>query len=300
MIGMVVAVLMYSPKRSYRLQGRPTGIPYRGWKRWHWILGMVFGLATVTWTFSGLMTLGPFPMVQRIVEPLTQPSRGAETEGRGPGGRGGGGQNIAAALRGRVSAADFASVHPRGLLERVPDLDVRELQWSAFAGRPILSANLAGGQYQLLSPEGVRIDGFDRGEVVDLVMGAVADPDRIEIELIEQYDLYYLDRRREAPLPVFRVLTNDPLGTRYYVDPASGNVVGTYNSRAWVNRWLYSALHSLDFPFLHNYRPLWDIVVIAFMLGGTGLCVTSLVLAWRTLGRKLRRVAADDLLPRET
>jgi hypothetical protein len=76
--------------------------------------------------------------------------------------------------------------------------------------------------------------------------------------------------------------------------------VGTYNSRAWVNRWLYSALHSLDFPFLYNYRPLWDIVVIAFMLGGTGLCVTSLVLAWRTLGRKLRRVAADDLLPRET
>ena len=34
---------------------------------------------------------------------------------------------------------------------------------------------------------------------------------------------------------------------------------------------------------------LWDIVVIAFMLGGTALCMTSLVLAWRAVGRKLAR-----------
>jgi hypothetical protein len=29
---------------------------------------------------------------------------------------------------------------------------------------------------------------------------------------------------------------------------------------------------------------LWDIVVITFMLGGTALCVTSLILAWRVIG----------------
>jgi hypothetical protein len=37
---------------------------------------------------------------------------------------------------------------------------------------------------------------------------------------------------------------------------------------------------------LYNYRPLWDIVVIALMLGGTALCVTSLVMTWRVLARK--------------
>ena len=51
-----------------------------------------------------------------------------------------------------------------------------------------------------------------------------------------------------------------------------------------MSRWLYHGLHSLDFPWLYNYRPLWDIVVITFMLGGTALCVTSLILAWRVLG----------------
>jgi hypothetical protein len=57
-----------------------------------------------------------------------------------------------------------------------------------------------------------------------------------------------------------------------------------------MNRWLYHGLHSLDFPWLYDYRPLWDIVVITFMLGGTALMVTSLILAWRVVGRKLAQL----------
>jgi hypothetical protein len=49
-------------------------------------------------------------------------------------------------------------------------------------------------------------------------------------------------------------------------------------------------LHSLDFPWLYNHRPAWDIVVISFMVGGTALAVTSLILAWRVLGRKLKMI----------
>ena len=78
--------------------------------------------------------------------------------------------------------------------------------------------------------------------------------------------------------------------TRYYIDPKTARVVGDYSSRNWVSRWLYHGLHSLNFPWLYNYRPLWDIVVITFMVGGTALCVTSLILAWRVLGRTLRRL----------
>jgi hypothetical protein len=48
-------------------------------------------------------------------------------------------------------------------------------------------------------------------------------------------------------------------------------------------------LNSLNFPWLYNHRPLWDIVVISFMVGGKALSVTSLVLGWRTLGKKLRQ-----------
>ena len=78
------------------------------------------------------------------------------------------------------------------------------------------------------------------------------------------------------------------------IDPKTARVVGTYSSRNWMNRWLYHGLHSLDFPWLYNHRPLWDVVVITFMAGGTALCVTSLVLAWRVLGRTLRRATVAD------
>ena len=434
-LGMIVAVWMYSWKKRYRLEGQPTGIPYRGQKRWHWIFGMVFGVATVTWTFSGLMSLGPFPLMQRLtgqtprperqppappqqsapeqaqqqaaVEPEpgntqrgeTQPSvaqrgetpqagsnpviqqegqraatprsgqvsngersssqrsgpgrgggrRGGRGGGRGSrggngqagqggaeqvagnrgetrgntrvesqvssnegrggqggrnqgggGGRGGGQQGIAGALRGRVRMDDFAAVHPRDLLSKVPNLDVRELEWTSFASTPLFSANLSEGKSQLLTLDGELIDGFDQQKVIDIVKSAVPDPKVIEIKVLDQYDLYYLDRTRQRPLPVLLVLMNDADQTRYYVDPKSARVVATYSSRNWVNRWLYTGLHSLNFPFLYNYRPLWDIVVIAFMVGGTSLCVTSLVLAWRTLGRKLKRAAVTDVLPRAT
>ena len=436
-VGMIVAVWMYSPKKAYRLEGQPTGIPYRGQKRWHWILGMVFGLATVTWTFSGLMSLGPFPLMQRLtgttprngrlpqqqqqqtqqaVQEQGQPqdvpdtqrgdgqrnngqradaqtargsaptngsqlstdgtatgqrrgagnggsgrrrgrgggrrgNRGGEGQASAPGatapqvatnrgeggqptatpevvqaaassaagsatpevqvakatdgnvqpaqnsrGRGGGQQGIAGALRGRVRMTDFAAVHPRDLLMKVPQLDVRELEWTSFNSTPLFSANLAGGKSQFVSLDGALIDGFDRQQVIDIVKGAIPDMKGVEIKMLDQYDLYYLDRTRQRPLPVILVLMNDADRTRYYIDPKSARVVTTYNDRNWVNRWLYTGLHSLNFPFLYNHRPLWDIVVITFMVGGTALCVTSLVLAWRTLGRKLKRAAVSDVL----
>lgn len=76
---------------------------------------------------------------------------------------------------------------------------------------------------------------------------------------------------------------------RYCIDPKTARVVGSYSSRSWMTRWLYHGLHSLDFPWLYSYRPAWDIVVITFMLGGTALCVTSLVLAWRVIGTSFLR-----------
>ena len=104
-----------------------------------------------------------------------------------------------------------------------------------------------------------------------------------EISTIDRYDAYYRDRRRERPLPVVLAQLGDADRTRYYIDPRSARVVATYSSRHWVTRWLYHGLHSLDFPWLYDRRPLWDVVVIAFMLGGTALSVTSVILAWRVL-----------------
>ncbi len=164
---------------------------------------------------------------------------------------------------------------------------VKELELTSFAGEPVYLAALAGGETRIIPVNGEPRAEFDRHRIVDLVTKAAQAGGGAQLSVLEQYDRYYLDRRRERPLPVILARLNDADRTRYYIDPKTAQVVGSYSSRNWINRWLYHGLHSLDFPWLYNYRPLWDIVVITFMVGGTALCVTALILAWRVLGRKL-------------
>ena len=94
-------------------------------------------------------------------------------------------------------------------------------------------------------------------------------------------------------MPVILALIHDAEKTRHYIDPKTATIVRSYSDRNSARRWLHG-LQSLNFPWLYNHRPLWDIVVITFMLGGTALCVTALVLAWRAVGKKLRQLAPDS------
>jgi hypothetical protein len=177
-------------------------------------------------------------------------------------------------------------------LEQLGDVPVKELELTAFGGEPVYLATLARGQTRVVPIKGEPRAGFERQRIIDVVTKAAAPAGLAEIRVLDQYDRYYLDRRRQRPLPVILARLNDTGQTRYYIDPKTAAVVQTYSSSGWVNRWVYHGLHSLDFPWLYNYRPAWDIVVITFMLGGTALCVTSLILAWRVLGRKLSGIFA--------
>jgi len=222
-----------------------------------------------------MLSMDPFP-VQRT---------GGAT---GAGGRSGGGPGIPQARGGRGAQPEsFSPKHPREALRQVAVGQVKELELTSFAGEPVYLAALAGGETRIIPVNGEPRAEFDRHRIVDLVTKAAQAGGGAQLSVLEQYDRYYLDRRRERPLPVILARLNDADRTRYYIDPKTAQVVGSYSSRNWINRWLYHGLHSLDFPWLYNYRPLWDIVVITFMVGGTALGVTALILAWRVLGRKL-------------
>ena len=186
---------------------------------------------------------------------------------------------------------DFAALSPRELLTRFPGLKIKELSYTSYNSQPLYSATLDDGTSRLISLDGRVVEGFDREEIIGIVKKSVPNTDKLEIRILEQYDAYYQDRERRRPLPVILALTGDAEATRYYIDPKTASVVGNYSNRNWVNRWLYHGLHSLNFPFLYNHRPLWDIVVISFMVGGTALSMTSLILAWRAIGKKLRQIA---------
>ena len=271
-LGLVIAVWMFSPSKRYRHAGAPTSIPYRGQKRLHAIFGLVFGVAAVTWAFSGMLSMDPFP----------QPTGGqalALRDGLAP--------TIPQALRGRFDLEAFNAKHPREALASLDAGQVKELELTTFAGEPFYLAKLGGGDTRLVPMQGSPRTEVDRERLIDVVTAAAQPAGVTEIRVLDQYDAYYLDRRRTRPLPVLLARLGDADRTRYYIDPKTARIVGNYSTGNWVSRWLYHGLHSLDFPWLYNYRPLWDIVVITFMVGGTALCVTSLILVWRVLGRKL-------------
>jgi hypothetical protein len=50
-----------------------------------------------------------------------------------------------------------------------------------------------------------------------------------------------------------------------------------------VYRWLYNGLHSFDILWLWEHRPLWDIVVITFSLGGFALSILGVVVGIKRL-----------------
>jgi hypothetical protein len=273
LLGVIIGAWMYSPSRKYRYAGAPSSIPYRGQKRWHTVLGLIFGVATITWAFSGMLSMDPFPR---------ETGGGVLERGIDP-------QTIREALRGETTLAAFAAKDVREALGQLGNRSVKELEFTSFAGEPVYLATLAPGDTRIIPVDGEPMASLPPQRIIDVVNTA-AGPGMVDTTVLAQYDRYYLDRRRVRPLPVVLARFHDAQNSRFYIDPKTARVVGSYNDSAWVNRWLYNGLHSLNFPWLYNYRPLWDIVVITFMLGGTALCVTSLILAWRVVGRKLRGV----------
>jgi hypothetical protein len=272
-LGMIIGIWIYSPSRRYRHDGAPASIPYYGWKRWHTIIGLIVGAGAVTWAFSGLLSMEPFP----------------ERPGSDDGARRAQ-QSIMQALRGRAPLEKFAAKDPREALTQLAGLPVKDLELTAFAGEPAYFATIAPGDTRIVPVNGAPRRELDSLRIAEIVTRVAAPLGGATVQVISQYDRYYLDRDRQAPLPVVLVELNDMGRSRYYIDPKSARVVGGYSAANFTDRWLYHGLHSMNFPWLYNHRPAWDVVVAAFMFGGTALSVTSLVLAWQVLGRKLRLI----------
>ena len=254
LFGLVVGLWMYLPAR---------GVPYKGQKRLHMILGLFFGVIACTWAFSGMLSMDPFP-IEGDGEPYAS--------------------QIAAALRGKRPALEaFASKPPQHALAEASGLNIKELEFTSFAGEPVYLATETPRRSRIIPVHGAAA-AFNWTRIAQVV---AASAPVSGAQLLSEYDAYYLDRHRERPLPVLRVKLSDPRNSLYYIDPRTVRIVGGYSSDSWISRWLYHGLHSLNFPWLYRYRPAWDIVVLALLTGGAALSVTAIILTWQFLRRKL-------------
>jgi hypothetical protein len=268
LLGLAVGVSMYSPSKRFRHEGKPTSLPYRGQKRWHLILGLIFGLVTCTWVFSGLLSMEPF---EWLSDDDDAPSR------------------VAGALRGgRLSIAAFEGRSPSEALRQVAfEIKPKELELMVFAGEPYYLARESPAVTRIVPIHGDPTKQFDSTGILKLVADAAQPAALTEARVVTSYEAYYLDRHQQHPLPALFVRLNDASGSMFYIDPKTARLVEAYGGRSRLNRWLYHGLHSWDLPWLYRYRPAWDIFVLVLLLGGTSLCVTSVILAFELLKRKL-------------
>lgn len=245
-----------------RWLARPKGriSPFRGLWLWHHMIGLVFGVLTLTWTLSGLFSMSPWGLFE------------------GQGGR------FALAYQGQTSGADIAKT-----LAAVPAMKLDgavQLEAVPVGGALGLIVTDAGSNARRLSPVGA--DMPLGGAEIATALGGVGAP-LASLERLGREDAYYYGHHGEVDLPVWRAVLGDAGATRLYIDTVSGQVRRVADPAARQYRWWQSGLHDFDFPVLRE-RPLWDIVVLLLLAGVTGVCATGTWLSWRRLKLDFRRL----------
>ena len=232
--------------------------PYRGWFFWHHMTGLAFGVLTLAWVTSGLLTMGPWGLLDSEA-----------------------GLNERAALAGRIDPAAAA-----GLIAALPGLPAGPavaLKAAPLDGRLFVTAHDG-------RRPAVRLDGLGRpaplaAAELDQAIRARIDPQAGAIVLMTAPDDYNYDGYdRPADLPAYRVALRDPQATTLYLDPASGAVVRAVDRTERLSRWTRTALHDWDFPALKK-GVLWDIVVLPLLAGVTAVCALGAWLGWRRIVR---------------
>jgi len=288
--GLLWGLLRFTPFARFRLKHQYTRSPYAGWMKWHHWAGLIFGVVTLTWTYSGLLSMEPFGWFEPIGSRGGRPQVPATGEPDSPAAISLDQMKTAhAALSGAfpIKSMRLTDVADRlyWTADRAP-AEAEADQWRSPGLLPRQAGPRLARRYvaALATAEPV-FDRFPRQLMERLGLDRVDAPIE-DAAWIDAYDGYYYDSAGTLPLPVFRVRYQDEARTWVYVDPSRGGVVRQNERVTRMRRWLYQGLHSLDFPFLYYRRPLWDIVAIALSVGGLALSVTTFMPALRRLRRR--------------
>ena len=143
-------------------------------------------------------------------------------------------------------------------------------------------------------PLEIRQETFPIESLITRVSEGNPDVPIVESELLSEYDSYYYAQDGARPLPVLRIKIGDPDRTWVYIDPRLSQVAGKFTRRLRMERWTYHGVHSLDFSFWYYNRPLWDMGVIAFILGCIVFSGIGFFVGIKVMLRYLKRAVAGS------
>jgi len=288
LLGLVLGVTQFHRSKPFRWS---SVVRYQGWMRWHYISGAFFGIFALTWVFSGLLSMEPFDWAN---------ADGLEIRGD-------------AMTGGPVELERFPAFAAEPWNALLAGRTLKEIEFRRIADEPYYLARYtdtrpeadprrerlhqpyyingrAEPQHMLVDARTLaeRTEPFSTDSLLARLRAAAPDAAIVAHELLESYDAYYYSRNGQAALPVLRVKFDDPLETWVYIDPELGQLVASIHRLHRVERWLYNGLHSLDFGFWYDRRPLWDIGMIVLSLGALA---TSTIGFWLGLKRLRRGLA---------
>jgi len=293
-LGLVLGVIQLRRPRPFRVA---KAIPYSGSMRWHYISGVVFGVFTLTFAFSGLLSMEPWDWTN--AEGLELPR---DVLSGGP---------VELSKFSAHDASDWNRVlggAPAKEIEFARMLDepyyvvrrgsVPRDEWDRerlHQPYPIRHARIQDHRQIISATTFAEHPAlFDQASLVSRIKAAAPGAHIIETQPLTEYDTYYYSRNKQIPLPALRIKFDDPAQTWVYVDPSISEVVTAVNRWQRVERWAYHGLHSLDLPYLYNSRPSWDIVMIVLCLGGLTSSVLGLILGTRRMKRAAARLGVPE------
>ncbi|WP_179042984.1 PepSY domain-containing protein [Sphingobium lactosutens] len=258
MAGFWIGILRVRLKRRYK-SGSVS--PYRGWMKWHHVVGMIGGLFLITWVFSGWLSMSPWG--------------GLRDSGHHDAAR------LYAGAKPRFPATDLAALAQVGA-------GAREVRFAWLGGRPVMTL------WGVMEPR--LLEGatalplvLDRQRIAGMAQSAMPGATLVAIQRLDRPDRYWYStgdpRNDSRPLPIMRLKFDDPAQTWLHIDPTSGALLGQIGSGGRSYRWLFNALHSLDFPWLLIWPALRHIIVWTLSGAGLLISISGVVIGWRRLVR---------------
>lgn len=250
--GMVLGIQRLRLRRRYK-GGRRS--PYQGWQAWHHWLGLGAGTLTLTWLFSGWLSVTPFGW-------LDSPGMTA--------------RDRIAFAGGALQQADLA-LPVAAALQASPG--VLEVEWRRVAGSTYF-ATLTRTGHGLLDASTGAAASLASETLLPAVQAMRPGVPVQSATMLASEDSYYYSHHNERAFPVLRVRFATPEGSTFYIDPRRGQLAGYVDDNRRWNRWLFNGLHQLDFI---RPRPAWDVLVIVLCLLGAMLSATGIYLGWRRM-----------------
>lgn len=290
LLGLVIGVSRFSFGRRYKRGTAAT--PYSGWLRWHHYAGLAVGILTLTWLFSGMLSMEPWDWT---IDNAPTDSQVRPVQGDG-----------IDVTRVEVSPAEAIREVQKRFAPK--ELEIRHFMGSThyFASDSSEAAAKHPERAHVLvradRRPGVARPDFTREELLAAASAAMQGRRPRDTAWLVDYDSYYYASTAgvsspRRSLPVLRARFDDEAETWLYLDAQTGTIVQRETSRSRVLRWLYHGFHSLDLPGLYQATWAWTAVIVLLGLGGTFLSATSVIVGWRYLRGHDRRGSMRHGIP---